>query len=1033
MDPDLFYKWNNRANKNAPSPINKVQMMQKNLHSTGEGSPRSRLADAAESAAGGFFDYKSPVAEAMYRKRFPQGVINDTTGEARASVADNKVFVPNTPPSKIEKQFGYYGVANHESEHAYNQDRKDPIIKKYVELAPTTGDLVFLGQQFQNETGKPLDHRVHLPGSSHDIKWMQDQAAKHGYFDGRSMQDMLFNTPEGRQWVRKSAAPISIPKTGTDYPRYMDTQTQQAEYPYPGDSRISRTAADGSPIQPPPDIARASQLTSNPIARNNEEAYSNHSYPKSRMPDRQVGPPASSATARNQYGLPSEDQTIENYEGQIVSRNTRSDPAIQPPPDIARASQLTSNPIARNNEEPPMQNYYPQYDWKTRQPIRGSIVPRKPSGASVAQPIGNSGQPNTAGLQEPPKPPNAQGVQKPKQFDATTAYGRWNSAYDSRPQATTLLPGAIGPTLPGQEAESRERMAEFMKMSPGDQAQFNTQVEADKGSAAKAAEESRRNLEFTGASTGNEYADSLNKRSDHYASRRESADAMNAHQNAGGGLKYRQSSTGFGMPEQVSQSTGEFRAMADQEKSKWDAYNKSQDAAMDKHQQDSRQHWSDLGQKLGLEDTRQAKESIDKITGEYQAIAKSGKAKGLKFIDFIQNKIDTGRLMLDGDTVKVISNSYGHEFKGTEGNDQRTASYSDQWGDPLWEAQVANEIRRRANRERIEGSRQARHEQAKAESEARRKEVSLISKGMSPLQAKYAVAAETQRQKALDAYNDAAGADERLGMAKIAQSERESDRAYKSREFDMAQGKDKADKAFMAESHAKAVELYPNDSYKQKMYMDTQMAYKEGRTPVDHVSASRQAGNNRDEGQSNLIVEEQAQKNASLQETNEPTSIATLNTRLSDAGLSDKEKIMTIEKVFGHAGLDTPSGAAAMVSKIYDQIIEKAENAGTNSKSNGAETYNATYNNEMKTYQGVLDLLKKNVPEQVMKDIHDKLRKRAVEGRWSSTPLTGKITGTSKSLGLMDMMYGSSGKAPPTTPPGGATTGTSAFSLFYGN
>jgi len=74
------------------------------------------------------------------------------------------------------------------------------------EVGPSVGDLVFRSEQFAREEGKPLQHQVQLPGGkTHDINWMRQQAKQHGYWDGRPMDDLIFNTPEGRQWYQQMA------------------------------------------------------------------------------------------------------------------------------------------------------------------------------------------------------------------------------------------------------------------------------------------------------------------------------------------------------------------------------------------------------------------------------------------------------------------------------------------------------------------------------------------------------------------------------------------------------------------------------------------------------------------------------------------------------------------------------------------------------------------------------------------------------------------------------------------------------------
>ncbi len=55
-------------------------------------------------------------------------------------------------------------------------------------------------------------------------------------------------------------------------------------------------------------------------------------------------------------------------------------------------------------------------------------------------------------------------------------------------------------------------------------------------------------------------------------------------------------------------------------------------------------------EELGLKSGKQASLDIAGLTGQYQAVVRSGQAKGLKFTDFIQDEIDAGRLS-PGDDV----------------------------------------------------------------------------------------------------------------------------------------------------------------------------------------------------------------------------------------------------------------------------------------------------------------------------------------------------------------------------------------------
>jgi hypothetical protein len=73
------------------------------------------------------------------------------------------------------------------------------------EIAPVMGDLVFTAENFRRQEGRPLTGAMTLPGKKpSDIEWMRRMAQKHGYFDGRGMQELL-ETPAGRSFVKQMA------------------------------------------------------------------------------------------------------------------------------------------------------------------------------------------------------------------------------------------------------------------------------------------------------------------------------------------------------------------------------------------------------------------------------------------------------------------------------------------------------------------------------------------------------------------------------------------------------------------------------------------------------------------------------------------------------------------------------------------------------------------------------------------------------------------------------------------------------------
>jgi hypothetical protein len=105
------------------------------------------------------------------------------------------------------------GIINHEGEHKFNQpyvprfpNNPEALNARAVsETAPAIGDIVFGGEKFRQEEGRDPQHTVQFPGGKeHDINWMINQAKEHGYFKGRSMHDLIFNTQAGRQWYKQN-------------------------------------------------------------------------------------------------------------------------------------------------------------------------------------------------------------------------------------------------------------------------------------------------------------------------------------------------------------------------------------------------------------------------------------------------------------------------------------------------------------------------------------------------------------------------------------------------------------------------------------------------------------------------------------------------------------------------------------------------------------------------------------------------------------------------------------------------------------
>ncbi len=232
-----------------------LSQVQKKLHSLNATSPRAQMATAIQqqttSKAPPHAAYRgSEVADEMLRERNP-GASVTPTDESRAFARDGVAYVPSellSFPEAIRPTVAAMGsqtIANHELEHATKQPAKvaaDQLGSEHSpdqtarEIGPSMGDLAFRAEQFKREEGKPLDVQIELPGGiKHDAQWIADQAKQHGYFEGRSMHDLLFNTEAGQQYMKQMAtreAAMNEPvKAIHSQPPSESTEPQQTETP----------------------------------------------------------------------------------------------------------------------------------------------------------------------------------------------------------------------------------------------------------------------------------------------------------------------------------------------------------------------------------------------------------------------------------------------------------------------------------------------------------------------------------------------------------------------------------------------------------------------------------------------------------------------------------------------------------------------------------------------------------------------------------------------------------------------------------
>ncbi len=144
---------------------------------------------------------------------------------------------------------------------------------------------------------------------------------------------------------------------------------------------------------------------------------------------------------------------------------------------------------------------------------------------------------------------------------------------------------------------------------------------------------------------------------------------------------------------------------------------------------------------LGLKDGKQASLDIAGLTGQFNAIMKNGQSKGLKFKDFVQNKIDSGELNLSDDVVKLVAKNYG---AFAEANADRATTFASRWGNPTAEMRDAASKRREDRQKASDEGMARRRETAMQQGQDRAAVANLIGKGYTPAQANAAVARDNQ-------------------------------------------------------------------------------------------------------------------------------------------------------------------------------------------------------------------------------------------------------------------------------------------------
>lgn len=205
------------------------------LHGLGPTSPRGQTQKLI-GLTGGRYDPESPVAYHLMKRRNPGRKLTPFAKMGNVNPAlkgvpfamDGKAYVPKAENlDYLVQEVGRPVVMNHEWEHAYAQS---PDTHPSVdEIAPVMGDIVAQAQSFRRQSQKDLDGNIRVGFKNQSPEWMRGMSKQHGYFDGRSMTDLL-RTPAGTSWLRQAALG---PKAGSVPKEFDPLAPNRRDLPLP--------------------------------------------------------------------------------------------------------------------------------------------------------------------------------------------------------------------------------------------------------------------------------------------------------------------------------------------------------------------------------------------------------------------------------------------------------------------------------------------------------------------------------------------------------------------------------------------------------------------------------------------------------------------------------------------------------------------------------------------------------------------------------------------------------------------------------
>jgi hypothetical protein len=239
--------------------------LSEHLHEGGPRSVRGRL--LATSLAGGYpatgpgqavpASTAQLLSETMPYRLPPVAYDNNGGGGAGFDRITGKIWLPPSdqaaPQGSLDEPAG---ALRHEAEHGLQalsrqtwQAREaagiptvSPLTREQAnhwqfakstasELGPSLGDIPFTAEAYRREVGRPLHARVPLaPGVTPDAAWMARQAEQHGFFNGRSMTELLA-TPSGQAYLKRLMDNHMLPTTKGASDNILDVTNTHRESP----------------------------------------------------------------------------------------------------------------------------------------------------------------------------------------------------------------------------------------------------------------------------------------------------------------------------------------------------------------------------------------------------------------------------------------------------------------------------------------------------------------------------------------------------------------------------------------------------------------------------------------------------------------------------------------------------------------------------------------------------------------------------------------------------------------------------------